>query len=342
MFSFKSFFLKKFRIKKHLTSLSILNRKEKFYKPLILILPSLLLITLFIIIPFIITITDAFKVQTGFLVSDVSPGIDNFKTLLRSQQFQIGLRNSIIYSLMALPLSLTCSILISSAIAHVVKKWARGFWQTLFFLPYVTSSIAVAVTFSYLFASDAGILNAIIGKRVPWLTSASTNSWTAFFAILINGIWGSLAFQILILTTAMLSVSPVLYKSASIDGAYKLKQFFSVTLPSIRKTISFLITIGIIGGIKVFPLALFNNSPTDAVNNGGATIMLFVYKAVAEGNFYLAGAASLILFVLGVFVSFSVRKLVAVSFRLSTTLGVKRVSRKINSKTPFTKKVFKF
>ncbi|MBN0919033.1 carbohydrate ABC transporter permease [[Mycoplasma] gypis] len=338
---FKNLFLKKFRIKKSIQGLSILNRNEKFYKPLLLILPSLLTILLFTLIPFIITISNAFTKQVGFHAWETVPSLQNFPDIFSNPWFLVGIRNSIVYSLTSLPISLCISIIISSAIAHVIRKWARGFWQTIFFLPYVTSAIAVSVTFFYIFDTNAGIVNSIFGVKIPWLTSGSDSSWYPFVAILVNGVWGNLAFQILILTSAMLSVSPMLYKSASIDGSYKFKQFFAITLPSIRKTISFLITIGIIGGIKTFPLALFNNQPVEAFSNGGSTIMLYIYYMVQSAQFYKAGAASLVLFVLGVIISFGLRKVVSISYDLSTKLGVRRVTNKIKNQTSFSKKIFK-
>ncbi|QJG67272.1 sugar ABC transporter permease [Mycoplasma phocoenae] len=337
----KSKFYKKFRLKNHLTSLSILNSKTPGYKPFLLLFPSLLTITMFTIIPFILVISDSFKIKTGFVASDFAFGTENYTEVFNHIHFRIGMRNSILYSVVALPISLVFSLLISSAIVHVIRKWSQGFWQTIFFLPYVTSGIAVSVTFFYLFDSQTGMINNFFGISTPWLNSGDTSSWYPFVAILANGVWHNLAFQVLILTGAMLSINKTLYKSASIDGSYKLNQFFSITLPSIKNQLSFLFTVGIIGGIKVFPLALFNNDADSAINNGGSTIMLFLYRAVQHAEFEKAGAASVLLFLIGVLVSFTIKKTVSISYNLSTTLGVKHVSNKITSQTKVSKAFFK-
>ena len=314
-------------------------------------LPSVLTIFLFTFIPFIIVLINSILVETGFSADELRPGFDNYKKIFTLGMYKVGVRNSIIYAMTALPISLVISILVSVAITQVVKKWARGFWQTIFFLPYVTSSVAVSLSFFYLFkTSDAngpGILNltlkslGIIKDDIRFLDSGNIYSWRPLFVIVIRGVWGNLAFQILILTTAMLSVDQQLYKAAAIDGASKSKQFFSVTLPSIRKTISFLITMGLIGGIKVFPLALFNNDPNAAVLNGGSSLMLMVYKYVTEGNFALAGASSITLFVIGVIVSFSLRKIVALTFKASLKIGEMNVLNKIESTSFKSKALFK-
>ena len=343
----KTYFWKKYRINKEGTDLAILNKRTPYWKAFILLLPSLLTISLFTLIPFIIVLYNSFQVQspTSHLVADTVFSIDNYKSILTNPFFKVGVRNSIIYSIVALPISLFISVLISVAITMVVKKWARGFWQTVFFLPYVTSAVAVSLSFLYMFKSDGGIINGILlklGRKKPiqFLNSGLEDTWNAFWVILLRGIWGNLAFQILILTTAMLSVDKQLYKAGAIDGASKSKQFFAITLPSIKRTLSFLITMGLINGIKVFPLALFNNNPEDAINNGGSSIMLFVYRAVKAGKWYYSGAASVILFVIGVFVSFTLRKIVTLTFKLSVKLGENNVIRKIENSTLKTKTIF--
>lgn len=314
-------------------------------------LPSILTIFLFTFIPFIIVLANSFIVNTGFHADEIRPGFDNYKRIFELDMYKVGVRNSIIYAMTALPISLVISILVSVAITQIVKKWARGFWQTIFFLPYVTSAVAVSLSFFYLFkTSDStgpGILNltlkslGLIKEDIRFLDSGDIHSWKPLLVILIRGVWGNLAFQILILTTAMLSVDQQLYKAAAIDGASKGKQFFSVTLPSIRKTVSFLVTMGLINGIKVFPLALFNNDPNAAALNGGSSLMLMVYKFVNEGNFALAGAASITLFVIGVVVSYSLRKIVALTFKASLKIGEMNVLNKIESTSFKPKSLFK-
>ena len=129
----------------------------------------------------------------------------------------------------------------------------------------------------------------------------------------------------LIFTTAMLGVDKTHYKAASIDGAGPIKQFFLITLPSISKTTNFLITVGIIGAIKVFPLALYNNDPYVANINGGGTMMLYVFKLVKAGNFQAAGAASLVLVAVGIAFSIVLRNGIKYSTVLAEKWGERRV-----------------
>ncbi|WP_412031526.1 carbohydrate ABC transporter permease [Metamycoplasma buccale] len=343
----RTYLWKKYRIKNSGENLSILNQRTSFWKPFILILPSLLTILLFTLIPFIIVVIQSIKIENQFSKDDFTIGLDNFGNLFKQPKFITGIRNSLVYSLTALPLSLLISILISAAITQVVKKWAQGFWQTVFFLPYITSAVAVSLSFFYLFKRDGGIVNNIlqalklIKRPIPFLESGEISGWLAFSVILIRGIWGNLAFQVLILTTAMLSVNPQLYKAAAIDGSQKSQQFFKITLPSIKRTISFLITMGLIGGIKVMPLALFNNNAGDAVNNGGSSLMLYIYNAITEGKLAIAGAASVVLFIIGIAYSFTLRKLVTFIYKLIVRSDNNNVVNKIKNQAILTKAIFK-
>ncbi|WP_277345682.1 carbohydrate ABC transporter permease [Mycoplasma phocoeninasale] len=309
-------------------------------------IPSLITILLLTIIPFILVIIGSFRVNVGFTRNDTVFGFGNFRTLFNDTTFIIAIRNSLVYAVVALPISLSISLLISSAISQVIKKRARGFWQTVFFLPYVTSGIAVSLAFAFIFRSQGGLINKIlldlkiVKNPINFLEDNSSGSWNAFFVILIRGIWGNLAFQILILTSSMLSVNPDLYKAASIDGASSRKQFYTITLPAISKTISFLFTIGIIGGIKIFPLALFNNSPESALQFNGQSILLYIF-AVTKTDFALAGAASIVLFILGLALSFGLRKIVFFTLKGVRTLGEKNVVNKIKNASVLRESLFK-
>lgn len=303
--------LHKFKLKKNskikAKSLDVLDKRTAMWKPLLLILPALTVVILFIIIPFITAADDGFhsipKGLHSHKQSDKIFSTHNFELVWGDDAFQSSLKNSMLYAIISIPLIMIISLIIASAISTLVRKKAKSFWQTIFFLPYVTSAIAIGLTFAYIFDFDKGVMNKMFGIKVPWLIDSDGNS--AFSALLIYGVWKGLAFNILIFTTAMLGVNKNLYKSASIDGAGPIKQFFTITLPSIKSTTSFLFTMGLIGAIKVFPLALFQNNSQVAITNHGSTLLLYVYHQIVDlQNYGLAGAASLIL--VGISIGFTV------------------------------------
>lgn len=335
-----TYFWRKYRIKKTGEALSILNTRTPFWKPFILMLPSLIALSFMVIIPFIFVIIGSFRASVSFSSFGWSIG-NYYKTtgkvgILNDPKFQTAVTNSLLYAVIALPIGLSISILISSAITMVIRRYARSFWQTVFFLPYMTGAVAVSLTFTALFGKSTE------GAILP-LLYGSGNRWNPFIVILIRGIWGGLAFQVLILTTAMLSVNPDLYKSSAIDGASGRTQFFKITLPSIRKTISFLFTIGIINGIKVFPLALYNKDASTAIVENGSTLLIYIFQAVrfADQGFGRAMAASVFLFILGIMVSYTLKKSVASIYKLKIKLGERNVINKLKAEIQKRKISFK-
>ncbi|EGV00332.1 oligosaccharide ABC transporter permease [Mycoplasmopsis columbina SF7] len=311
---------------------SIVEKETASYKPLAILLPMIFIIITFTIAPLIFNIKFAFTKEV--IINGVAHSqftFENFNAVLQDPAFAVGFRNSLIYGLIVLPFSIAISLLISSTIANLYAKTAKGFWQTIFFLPYVTNAVAISLTFLQLF-QPTGLINSAFGLgKIPWLESQDQFSFKAMVAIISQGIWGQLAFNILIFTTAMLSVDKNQYRSASIDGIGKVKQFFTITLPSIKSTTSFLITLGIINGIKVFPNAIFDNNPTKAIANGGSSLMVYVYRFVKSGNLAYGSAAALCLFGIGVFYSSIIRGGFRVALEVTINKGEHNVWNKIKN-----------
>lgn len=314
--------------------LFVVNKRTPFWKPLLLMLPALAILGIFTIVPFIFTVRDGFSqydneiLQTG---GHFTWG--NFKDVAQDSVFTDGIRNSLIYAFISVPLIFIIAAVISAAIASVIRKRMRGFVQTIFFLPYITSAVSISLAFAFLFDWDKGLLNKIIqafgGRGVQWLND--TDGHKSMYAMLIFGVWRGLAFDILILTTAMLSVDKTRYKAAAIDGASARTQFFRITLPSINKTTWFLITMGIIGAIKVFPLALFNNNVGSVNAHHASTLLTYVYFQVQEGNVGKAGAASVYLLLISIAFTIVFKGGLNQTIKLFNRLGEKRVSTKITS-----------
>lgn len=307
---------------------SVVEKETPTWKPLSLLIPTLIVISLFTLYPLAQNIFYAFSKEE--IINKRAQRIftfDNFRDLINYMPFSVGLRNSLMYGLIVLPFTIGISLLLSSLIATLYRKTAKGFWQTIFFLPYVTNAIAVSLTFIQMF-DQHGLFNKIFNLEIPWLVNEN-DGMRALFVLLIKGVWSGLAFNILIFTTAMLSVDKNLYRSASIDGIGGFKQFFSITLPSIKSTTTFLVTMGIIGGIKIFPLALFNNRPDDAISNGASSLMLLVYDRTNAGKWEAAGTAAIMLFIIGVLFSTLIRKGFGTIVKASINLGEYNVWNKI-------------
>ncbi|UUD36863.1 sn-glycerol-3-phosphate transport system permease protein ugpA [Mycoplasmopsis californica] len=312
---------------------SIVDKRTPIWKPITMLIPTFVILGLFTIMPLFFNLYYAFFKETYF--SDGSKKVEfTFEAFVdlftKEPTFAVGIRNSLMYALIILPLEIGISLVISSAISTLVRKRAKGFWQTVFFLPYITNIVAISLTFTQIFSTN-GMFNSIIGRKVTWLESGDMYGFKPLLVMITQGIWSSLAFNILLLTTAMLSVDKNLYRSASIDGIGGTKQFFNITLPSIRGTTRFLITMSIISGIKVFPLALFNNDVAEATGNGASTLMLFVYGRTGIGDFRMAASSAISLFIIGVSFSIIVRGGFQAIIRATNNLGEYHVWKKIKN-----------
>ncbi len=308
------------------------NRETPFWRALLLMLPALTILMIFTIVPFIFVIKDGIFVHDEDLF-DTSATSENFLKVLNDTFFHKALKNSLLYALIAVPLILIISLIVSSAISTVIRKRIRGFVQTIFFLPYITSAISISLAFAFLFDYDTGLINSIItsagGEKIQFTND--TEGHGALIVMIVFGVWRGLAFNILIFTTAMLSVDKTRYKAAAIDGCGPIKQFFKITLPSINGTVNFLVTMGIIGAIKVFPLALFNNNVSTAKANGAFTLLLYVYEQISVSNLGKAGVASIYLLIISISFSFIVKGGFNQTIKLANYIGEKYVANKIKN-----------
>ncbi|MDN4481154.1 carbohydrate ABC transporter permease [Demequina muriae] len=225
-------------------------------------------------------------------------GFGNFEYVLNDRKFWIAIRNTFsIFALSTIP-QLIIATFIAAMLDHHLK--ARTFWRMSVLLPYVVMPVAVALIFSQLFADEYGIFNQWLGMigidAVQWHKDPLASHWA--IATMVNFRWTG--YNALILLAAMQAVPRELYEASAIDGAGKLRRFFSITLPQIRPTAIFVIITSTIGGLQIF------DEPRmyDTTGNGGAdqqwlTVALHMYNTGwGELNFGRASAIAWLLFLL--------------------------------------------
>lgn len=220
-------------------------------------------------------------------------GLKNFERLLTDQFFHISLRNTLVYTVMYVPLGLLLAL--GTALFLNSKRKLVGLYRTMFYLPVLSSSVANATMWSWIFNPKMGLLNgllAMIGIAGPsWLNDSST----AMYAIVIMSLWAGYAGNMMIFLAALKGVPVSYYESAVIDGANSWQRFIHITVPSIRKTTFFVSTMLIIGTFQVFDAAylLTQGGP----GNATITIVYYIYnKAFKDLKMGYASAMSLCLF----------------------------------------------
>lgn len=276
---------------------AIVGRQQNFLLQLCWILPAFACLAIFVFYAVFIVFKNGFNIfpfdVKWFFTLKV------FEIVIADQTFQIALRNSVLYMGIVLPASLIVSLAVAHCLVKFSSKRMFGFFQSLFFLPYVTSTLAVAMTFGFIFSSNSsGLFNQLLqffgAKPKAWLDDPRY----AIIAVLVLGFWQSLPFQIIMFTIALTKVNPQYYQAASIDGAPKWKQFWTITLPQILPMLFYLVTTGIIISFKAFPLGLFGSERAAEIVNA-QTIVFWIYDRTLgtsglQSN-QLAAAASVIL-----------------------------------------------
>ena len=274
------------------------NRKAWLY-----LLPAGIFLAVFMIYPLI----DVFiySIEEGFnFASQTSQGtgLFNFSYILHDPYFLQAVRNTALCVVITVPISTGLSLLIAFGLSSI--KPLRNLFQTIYFLPYVTNTLAVGLVFMILFKKTAytdGMVNLLLqafgGPTVDFIDGPY---WAKMMVLCIYVIWIVMPFKILILTSALASVDQNYYNAAKVDGPRGWRIFWRITLPMISPTVFYLIITGFIGAFKEYSdaVALFGTDLNAAKMN---TIVGYIYDMLyGNGGGYpsYASAAAILLFLI--------------------------------------------
>lgn len=265
------------------------------------LLPAILFLGFFMVYPLIDVFVYSFEEGFNFASQTYyGIGTHNYSYVLRDPYFLQALKNTFILVAITVPLSTGIALLISVGLVSI--KALRNLYQTVYFLPYVTNTLAVGLVFMILFKRtpySEGFANLVInwfgGESIDFIDGPY---WAKMFVLCFYTIWVVMPFKILILTSALASVNPLYYSAAKVDGTSKLRIFTRITLPMISPTVFYLVITGFIGAFKAYSdaVALFG---TDLNTAGMNTIVGYVYDMLygSSGGYpSYASAAAIILF----------------------------------------------
>ena len=277
--------------------------KENNPKAWLYLIPAFLFLGAFMVYPLIDVFVYSFEEGFNFTSQTFfGIGLFNYEYVLRDPYFLSALKNTFILVAITVPLSTIIAIIISVCLSSI--KPLRNLFQTVYFLPYVTNTLAVGLVFMILFAKTPytdGFVNSILALLGVAPIDFINGPYAAKMLVLcLYTIWVVMPFKILILTSAICSVSPEFYNAAKVDGAGRITVFRKITLPMISYTIFYLVITGFIGAFKAYSdaVAIFG---TDLNVAGMNTIVGYVYDMLyGEGGGYpsYASAAAIILFVI--------------------------------------------
>ena len=276
-----------------------MNRRN--YKGWLYLAPAIVFLGIFMVYPLLDVLIYSF--EEGYNSASQTfngTGLYNYGYVLRDPYFLQAIKNTFILVIITVPVSTGLALLISLGLNSIKKL--KELFQTIFFLPYVTNTLAVGLVFMILFKktpySDGFInmlINAFGGNTIDFIEGPY---WAKMLVMCIYTVWIVLPFKILILTSALASVNPDYYKAAKVDGASPVRIFTKITLPMISPMIFYLIITGFIGAFKAYSdeVAIFGTNLNAAGMN---TIVGYVYDMLygdSGGYPSYASAAALILF----------------------------------------------
>ncbi len=275
--------------------------KSNNLKAWLYLLPAILFLGVFMVYPLIDVLI--YSVEEGYnSASQTSYGIGsyNYSYVLHDPYFLQAIKNTFIIVIITVPLSTGLALLVALGLNSIKKL--KELFQTIFFLPYVTNTLAVGLVFMIMFKKTPysdGLINVLLSlfKMGP-VDFIDGPYWAKMFVMCFYTIWVVLPFKILILTSALASVDEVYYKAAKIDGTSRLRIFTRITLPMISPMIFYLVITGFIGAFKAYSdeVAIFGTNLNAAGMN---TIVGYVYDMLygdSGGYPSYASAAALILF----------------------------------------------
>ena len=271
------------------------------FKGWLYLLPAILFLGVFMVYPLVDVFVYSFEEGYNFASQTYDgTGLYNYRYILRDDDFIQAIKNTFLVVLITVPVSTGLALLISLGLSSV--RAVRNLFQTIYFLPYVTNTLAVGLVFMLLFdqtENTEGLVNLCLqffgAEGVDFIDGPY---WARMFVLCFYTVWVVMPFKILILTSALASVNPNYYKAARMDGTGKMRMFTRITLPMISPSLFYLIITGFIGAFKAYSdaVALFG---TDLNAAGMNTIVGYVYDmryGNSGGYPSYASAAAIVLF----------------------------------------------
>jgi multiple sugar transport system permease protein len=259
------------------------------------IAPNLAAIAVFMIFPLGFSLYMAFQ-KWDLFTAPKFVGWANFRRLFTGDPlFAIALRNTLVFTIGTMVPTVVVSLLIAATLNRKIK--GLGFFRTAVFLPLAVSSVVMAVVWRFVFDTDNGLVNIMLGwigvGPIPWLVDPK---W-AMVSLCLVSIWKSVPFATAVLLAAMQGVSEELYEAAKIDGAGEMRRFFAITVPLIRGALSFVVVISIINSVQAFDQAYVLTGGHGGPESGTYVfgIMLF-QNAFAFSDFGYASALAWVVF----------------------------------------------
>lgn len=243
------------------------------------ILPTMIGLIVLNIYPIFKTIIESFYKTGDFGRGNTFIGLQNYQKILGDPEIWQALLNTFKYAIVEVPFSIAIALVLAVLLNR--KMIGRAAYRTIFFLPMVAAPAAIAMVWRWLYNSEFGLLNHMLGTKTNWISNPSI----AVFAVAVIGVWSILGYNMVLFLAGLQDIPKDYYEASSIDGANGIYQFFHITIPLLSPTIFFVAITRVIGGLQVFDLIFMvmdKNNP--ALYKTQSLVYLFYQESFVNNN----------------------------------------------------------
>ena len=251
--------------------LSVAERREENWG-WIMVAPTIIGLFVLNIWPFIQTIYTSFCEHLGFGHYKFI-GLNNYIEMFQTPEFWKATWNTVKFCILTVPIGVILALFVAMLLNTKVKF--KGGFRTIFFLPLVCAPAAIAMVWQVIFNGDSGILNQLLGANIQWIT----NPKTAIVAVSIVSIWSSVGYDAVLLLAGLQNIPKTLYEANSIDGAGKVRQFFTITLPMVSPTMFSVLIMRLMASMKVYDLIYMMSDDTNPAMADMQSLMYLFYRS---------------------------------------------------------------
>lgn len=271
------------------------------FRAFLYLLPALSVIAVFQFYPVLKSFFMGFYTKFDYLTDTVEAvGLDNFLYVLKDPEFALAMKNTAVFAVISVPLGIITALVFALILNSNIRF--QKFFRSAYFLPFVTSTIAVAVVWRWMLNKDYGMVNALLSvlgmPKVAWLTDAQMT----IPILIVLSVWKGLGYKIIILLAALQGVDERYVKAGRMDGAGSFRRICYIILPILRPTILFLSVTSLIGAFKIFDEVYIMYGQKPGPLQSGLTIVYYIFdKFYRHWEFTTASAAAFLLFLVILF-----------------------------------------
>jgi len=284
-------------------------RNNKFVA--IVLVPIFLFLFVFSVLPVVLGLIIAMFDYKMLAPVQTFVGLGNMIRLFSDSVFFKALKNTLVFVVVTVSLNIVITLVISQLICSMKRMWMRGLMRVVFFMPCVAPLVASSVVWGSMYNFEYGLINVMLGQlfNMPpqsWLGTAAT----LMPSIIVFTLWADIGYNIILLTAGIDGIPTDMLEAAAIDGANPFRRFFSITLPMLGRTMSFVVAMTLISHFEMFAQFLILNRSSGPVSGGpndaGMVLTLYTYKAAFYGNKEMGYGSAIAVVLFGIIMIFTI------------------------------------